>query len=247
MALIALGSLHGSPGATTTSVALAAMWCRPSTKAILVEADPDGGMLAARYGLPVESGLTALAGRARRELGTTDVDAALQELPGGLPVVLADPAADVASAALLAGGERLADLLSMLPCTDVVVDVGRLRPSSPAGPMVERADVVLVVTRPRVDELAVVSRRLSKSVTTRLRLVLVGARPYSAAQVEAALGVDVVGVVTDDARGAEALNGRPGVSSRRSALLKSVSALAETLSASLDSADALALAEVSAS
>ncbi len=49
MSIVAIGSLRGSPGATTMAVALASVWDRPRAGApLVVEADPDGGVLAAR-------------------------------------------------------------------------------------------------------------------------------------------------------------------------------------------------------
>jgi len=42
MALIAIAADKGSPGVTTTSVALAAVWPRP---VLLAECDPSGGDL----------------------------------------------------------------------------------------------------------------------------------------------------------------------------------------------------------
>ncbi len=54
--LIAVCSLKGSPGVTTWALALAACWPRPAS-AVLVECDPSGGSLAARFGLAPAPGL----------------------------------------------------------------------------------------------------------------------------------------------------------------------------------------------
>ena len=46
---VAFGSLARSPGATTALLAAAAVW--PTSDVTVVEADADGGVLAARFGL----------------------------------------------------------------------------------------------------------------------------------------------------------------------------------------------------
>ena len=50
MTVWAVGSLRGAPGATTLAMGLAAAW--PATtgrRCVVVEADPNGGVLAARF------------------------------------------------------------------------------------------------------------------------------------------------------------------------------------------------------
>ena len=64
MSLIGLCSAHGSPGVTTTALTLAATW--PEDRpCLLVEADPFGGVIGARYGLGDTPGLSSLAAVAR--------------------------------------------------------------------------------------------------------------------------------------------------------------------------------------
>ena len=50
MSLIGLCSAHGSPGVTSTAVALVATWPE-DRRCLLVEADPFGGVIGSRYGL----------------------------------------------------------------------------------------------------------------------------------------------------------------------------------------------------
>ncbi|MDF0752962.1 hypothetical protein NLU14_22305, partial [Marinobacter sp. 71-i] len=66
--LISIASVKGSPGVTSTALALAAVWPRP---VVLLEADPSGGDLAYRckaaHGGPVAAnkGLLQLAAAVR--------------------------------------------------------------------------------------------------------------------------------------------------------------------------------------
>jgi hypothetical protein len=60
---VAVVSVHGSPGTTTVARTLAAALGRPDRPCLLVEADPDGGVLAARHELRLQPSLTELVGR----------------------------------------------------------------------------------------------------------------------------------------------------------------------------------------
>jgi MinD-like ATPase involved in chromosome partitioning or flagellar assembly len=230
MVLVAVASNRGSPGGTTTALALAAAWPAHRGVPLLVEADPDGGVLAARAGLGIKPGLIELCGRARVALTDDDVWSFAQELPGGVPVLVAHPAAEQCHAALRAAGPRLAEVLAAMPERDAIVDVGRLRPGSPASTIVGRADVLVVVVRPTVEEIAAVVHRAAALRDVGLGLVLIGDRPYAAREVAAATDLPVVGVIADDERGAHALAG--GAGSRalaRTPLVRSAAAVAERL------------------
>lgn len=229
MTVVALGSVKGSPGVTTAAVALAAVWPQGSP-VLLVEADPDGGVLAARHGLGETPGMSTLAAAARHRMADGALSAHLQRLPGGLPVLVgpADPGEATRTLEVIA--DRLAAVLAETD-GDVLVDVGRLR--SP-GPLVAAADVVLVVARPRLDELRPLARRLPgvrRESGGRVGLLLVGERPYRSEEVTRALDVPVVGVLPEDTAAAQALNGMQGGPGRlrRSLLLRTARGVADRL------------------
>ncbi len=48
--LVVVASVSGAPGVSCTALGLTALW--PGHPALLVEADPSGGVLAARFHLP---------------------------------------------------------------------------------------------------------------------------------------------------------------------------------------------------
>ncbi len=238
MSVVAVGSLRGSPGATTVALALGSVWQRRGHDAVVVEADPDGGVLAARLGLGHHPCLTELAVRARAGARPDLVWDAAQALPGGGPVVVSHPSPDQCHAALRSAGPRLAEVLQALPEHDAVVDVGRLRPSSPAAPLADAADIVLVVMRPRLEDVDTAGQRLPGLVEGAgvVGLVLVGDEPYGRSEIEAVLGVAVLAVVPVDARSAAAVTGAtPGPRAlHRLPWLRTVRALADGLAAVLD-------------
>ena len=226
MTMLVFGSARSSPGATTAALATAA-WIGTS---VLVEADPDGGVLAVRYGLAREPGLVSLA--ASRSLGEHGLLGHAQTLPGGTPVVVAPESADRATHVWRVSGTGLVAVLSSVTEHVVVVDAGRLGPSSPSLGLLPHASVVAVVARPEADQLLAAVDRVEaiSALGGRVGLVLVGDRPYSASEVIAQLGCDVFGVIADDRRGATALTeGGSSRSVRRSMLMRSARGLSEQL------------------
>lgn len=156
MSLIALFSDKGSPGATTLALALATVWPQPVA---LVECDPAGGDLALRLTDPAgrpalcpEPGLLTLAADARRDpTGTASTWAHGQPLLAvSGPVVVPGLDRPEQGAALAGLWPSIAALLAR-PHGDVLADLGRLHPGSPASAVAEVADVLVGVARGSAD------------------------------------------------------------------------------------------------
>jgi hypothetical protein len=214
MTLVALCSLKGSTGVTTAALGLAARW--PSgQQPVVVECDPAGGDLLARFRLETSPGLVSLAAAARRSVVLPAlVWQHTQRLPGGQPVVAGPAGPDQASAALgqITGSSaavlrRPADMAG----TVVIADCGRLGPDSAAMGIVRAADVMLLLSRARDDALAHVATRLETAARWSRRpcFVLVG-DGYPTSEVAQVLGIEVMGRIPEDPKGAAALGGRPG-------------------------------------
>lgn len=214
--LIAIGSVKGSPGVTTLAVALAARWPAPGCP-VVVECDPSGGSLAARFGLRTSPGLVSLTAAARQDPAPGLVWAHTQPLPGGLPVVVAPPGADYTRAALatLLDARRPAVPIlrgaAVRPNAVVIADCGRLDTGSPAYAIARDADRVLLLVRPRADELSHLAAGLSMVDLWAMRpsLVLAG-DGYPGAEVTRELGVPVLATIPHDVAGAAALTGAAG-------------------------------------
>lgn len=159
--LIALCGDKGSPGVTTTAVALASALPGP---AIVVEADPLGGDLALRLrpggsALPETPTVLSVvtAARANRDRGLVSAHAhqlnsSTHVVPGA---VLAEQMAKVAD------WPHLADALGRCS-TPVFVDVGYLHSLSPLMHVAARADIVIVVGRPDLTSVVRVRDRLAR-------------------------------------------------------------------------------------
>jgi hypothetical protein len=233
MMLIALCSAKGAPGVSTAAVGLGMRW--PHGEPVVVECDPTGGDLAARFGLRPVPGLVSLAAAARRDPDPALIGQHSQFLPGGLRVVPGPVAADQARAALRVLAAREPHVLRSagnLVNAAVIVDVGRIDLASPALPVVRGADAVLLLARPLVDELSHVATLLA-AVPTWTRtpgLVLVGSG-YPVRDVERELGIPVMAVLPNDPRAAKALTGQSsgGSGHGKSALGKALARLAHHL------------------
>jgi MinD-like ATPase involved in chromosome partitioning or flagellar assembly len=234
MSLVAITAGRGSRGVTTAALALGAAWPEPP---LVAECDPDGGSLAASFGLPPTPGLLSLASTARREVDPAVVAAHTQTVLGGLEVLLAPPTAEQAEG-LGRFWPTLAPMLGGLD-RDVLADCGRLRPRSGVLELLRRADLVVVLAQPTPDGLEQLRGRLVALEAAGLRasVVLRGERPYTRAEVASWLAGEgvaatVAGVLADDQRRvAELLAGEPGWRHRldRSLLLRSARTLAEEL------------------
>jgi hypothetical protein len=234
MALLCVTSVRAAPGASTLAVLAAACWPRPVA---LLEADPAGGALAVRYRLGRQPGLAGLAAAVRHEAPADALWANAQMLPGDLPVVVAPESGEVTTGILRDAGGVLAQWCRDLEEIDVIVDCGRLGVRDVTWPLVTSADEVLLVTRPRAEELYPVAHRV-RSISAEVRsagLVLIGDRPHGPGEIQQQLGVEVHGVVADDPRAAGVLTfGGSSRGLRRSSLVRSVRTFVDDLVAKLD-------------
>jgi hypothetical protein len=178
---------------------------------MLVEADPDGGVLAARFaGLRADTTLVDVAATGRRSLDDHALQIATQRLWSAVDVVVAPPSADESASALRAMSESLAPALRN--ATGVAVaDVGRLNPSGPSAPIVRRADLVLLVCAPTFEQVAVAQSCVIEFGRTGcpIEIVCVGTGEYGPADVASALQLPLAAVLPWDARVAAGLVGEP--------------------------------------
>jgi len=237
--LYALMSAGGSPGVTTTAVALALTW---PTAAIVAECDPSGGDVLAGVlagHVPARQGLIEHAIEAGRGRWAADVDLAAQLVPldaGQTKKVLpglSDPrqAAGVAAAwpAVL---KSLANQRA-----DVIADCGRLDAGEEQPRAVlAAADVVAIVLRPTLRQVWSAQPRIGMRERLRgsrdqLGLLVVGRGTHSAREIVRALGVPVLAVLPFDARTASVLSDGHGARQRliASPLMKSAPAAGKVL------------------
>lgn len=222
MALFALISPGGSPGVTTTALALALTWPAP---VVVAECDPGGGdILAGLFAghLKAPRGLLGVAFEAGR--GQSALAAEL-----GSQLV---PLDDTGSRKFLAGISDPRQALSLAPVwpgiasalasleADVIVDCGRFDAGAtwPLGVLAE-AGGVLMVMRPTLRQVAAARPRVEMAYQAvgdrdKLGLLLVGEHGLRPADITRALDVRVVASLPDDASTARVLSDGHGRRSR---------------------------------
>jgi hypothetical protein len=219
VAVIAVLSAKGSPGATTLALGLALAWPRPT---MLVEADASGGsaILAGylRATRRHDRGLidVALANSLGESLPDA-VEAALMPLPGS-DVRLLPGIANATQAASLSDlwSTFGTELRRLEDDTDVIIDVGRLGAQHGADPLVPSADLIFLALRSDLPAIAATRGRLPLlradlerlgSGADALHGVVIGPdRPYATKEIEAALHLPVLGEVAWDPNGAAVLS-----------------------------------------
>lgn len=212
MAVVALASAKGSPGVTTTALALTLSWPRP---ALLVEADLAGASILSgffRGHLPHDRGLRELAivhahGEFDRKLTEQmmqlgEGDTTKRLLPG-----IASPSD---APAVMNLWPDLANYLVALDRggIDVLVDLGRLSPvADPREILLRLADQVLLCTGSRVPDI-VVTRELARSLVSddpavrdlsNMAVLVVGpGKPYSTREIAETVGLPGCGEIAWD-------------------------------------------------
>lgn len=234
MTTVALLSVRGSPGVTTTSLLLASVL----DGAPLVEADLSGGVVAVRYQLGREPGLTTLAAANPR---TPDGWREHAQDAGGVPVLVGPDAPDSSESLWRTAGDRLAGILGRIEPW-VVMDCGRVNRMTPA---VRDASVVAILVRPVAEHLVGLTHALPsirRTAVGEIVIVLVGDGPYRANEIQPTFDVPIVAELPDDPRAAALLEGGGSRSMlSRSRLARSVVGLRERLdSLALESAMAVA-------
>jgi MinD-like ATPase involved in chromosome partitioning or flagellar assembly len=215
---------------TTTTVALAAAW--PWTDdAVVIEADPTGGDLAAWFDMPVSPSLSTVVTRAV-DAGWDEIDRFTRLSPSGLRLIPAPAIAAEAQQAVAESARSFAGAAATPTSPVVFVDAGRFAPAPQVHPCVAVASVIVVVHRqaPQSARAAAVRvQRLADQLDAcqagdaGVVVAVVGSAPFDLRQIGEFLAdvsgsVHVVGLPVDPlAAGTYA--GRAGVSARRLARL----------------------------
>ena len=237
MTIFAVASLHGSPGATTLAVGLAAAWPEATGRdRLVVEADPDGGVLAARFASLRADRTLADAAAALAVRRRFDRDRLLEQTRlvwASLPVLVAPPSADETQRALHTAGELLAAGLAGAADLDAIVDLGRLTAHSAALPLARRAVVTALVVRPRFEDVALLTARVRelRAVDVAPSIVVIGTAPYAPREIADAAGAPLLAVLPNEPQTAAVLGGSGGNDRRlrRSLLWRTIAELASQL------------------
>ncbi len=174
-----------------------------------------------RFGLSNRRGVSSLVLALRQKTwDSIRLEEHVQQLPGGLDVLVGPLGAD--SARALDVELARVQTRPVPPDVDLLADLGRLEQTTIGQRRIlEDSDCALLVVRSDASGLAHARwaiDRLWESGHRRPDLVLFGEGPYSASEAAAALSVSVIDVIPHDPKGASMTSGGPG---RPNALLRS--------------------------
>lgn len=238
---IAIVGTKGSPGTTTLALALGAVWPRP---VLVTECDPSGGDMATRFGLQTQPGMASLVLALRRDLAAPSskliqLAPHIQELPGGLGVIVGAPAGDSALALdqELAGVARALLESSSAEETDMVFDCGRFTTAAEGQfALLCEVETVVLLASPEATSLVFahwMATRISAARADRsgLALAVIGNTPLRPSEMAEALSMELAATIPIDPVGAALLGGKPGRprALARSALISAATRLARTL------------------
>jgi hypothetical protein len=217
MSVYAVAGAPGAPGATATALACLLAWpLRPGRRLLLVEADPDGGAIAAGYlrgqvdarwslrNLAVaerEGRLAEAFAQQLLDLSPNPAEARLL-IPG-----LTDPAHARALDALWPALAAHLTHLSAQQDTDILIDLGRRGGTGPSAPLLHHAEATLLVTRGTLRALSAAAARADTLRTTlsarghgaaTLGLLLIDTGPYRPAEAATHLRTDLLASLPED-------------------------------------------------
>jgi hypothetical protein len=190
---------------------LAAAW--PATtgrRCVVVEADPNGGVLAARFDeLRADRTIADAAVALRREIDIERLLASARPVWGAVPVIPCHPSAEQTTAVLVNAAERLATGLAGTFDVDAIVDVGRLVARSPALPLARRAVATLLLSATRFEDVAILAARVRelRAAGVEPLLVAVGDAVYDPEDVAREADLPLFALLPHDPRSAASLAG----------------------------------------
>lgn len=207
MSLIVVTGPRGGAGVTSTALALTLALRERGHRPVLIEADPDGGVLAHRFALPhLNRNLATFGSDSRNRYSPSQLEANSVEIIG------AETVPGAINPAIAAQGIRLATptlVNHVAPDRPVICDIGRLRANAPTADLVAAADLAVLVLSPKTENVQAAMFQLGvvRQLGTEAKFVTVGDTPNNPAEVASVLDTELLGVIPFDAHAASAFAG----------------------------------------
>ena len=237
MSYIAVASIKGSPGATTTAWALARTAAAKGLRTLLCDCDRFGGSLAPALGLPGLPSVRTLATAVLRAPDPFAVAGYTQQVDTNL-AVLAGLTSLEQSVALEPAWPNISNSLAEIGEDMVLVDVGRLPDTrSAAGALCRSAKQLLVIARPDPASAVFMNawRAALRVANPAISVVLVAAKGSEAAQFSEATGFAVAATLPEMT--AQFSKGQARDIPGKGAYQKAIAALLESILAPVEETD----------
>jgi hypothetical protein len=178
---------------------------------MVVECDSSGGDLATRFQLSGKSGWTSFSASARRAESSISIEPHLQQLPGGLDVVVGNVGSD--------GREAVNSIAALLASAgsspggqwDVLIDLGRIISGDGRSvTCLDQSDAIVIGLKSDAASAMHVREnvpRLFAPFSNRVGLAVIRGGGYSVAEIEEFTGIPVIGEVPSDPMAAAVATG----------------------------------------
>ncbi len=196
--LVSVSSVKGAPGVSSWALLAAAAWPHNGDR-ILVEADGSGGIIGARYELPVQPGSADLVSTLRRGFihegfGLEATGRLLMEPDEGRPGGLWAVPSPVAGRDVLASWSELAHPVADAMRNDWrlwIADCGRVWAGSPFELLLTTADLNIVISDDTVPSLVVLRSRV-QAIPGTVAVLVVGQARHSEEELLGFTGADLL-------------------------------------------------------
>ena len=146
--MLTVYSAHGSPGASTTAMYLAAQWASTGTEVLLIEADSGGGSLSHHLGIQFTPGSASFVAAGLTVSGGNLIDHSQDVLFNNLHVMPSTSSPTGAREIVRWWDERAGELCAISETEmAVIVDAGRITADSVAADLTAHAAGAVVVAR----------------------------------------------------------------------------------------------------
>lgn len=199
--IVAMGSVRGAPGVSVWSMLLAAAWPDDShLERVVLEADLDGGVAGARYGVGVDPGTHVLVADLRHAGDPSTALHTAGRCVGDGAWLVPGPESSEAARRLWSADRAATTVASSLSIDDGrawLCDVGRATVGSPVMPFISEAGLMLLFSRDEPADLVQVPPRVAalQGATTEVAVVIVGSPAYDRGELSRFFGCRRVWVV----------------------------------------------------
>lgn len=191
--IVSVGSIRGAPGATSWALLLGAAWPRElSARRVVLEADPAGGVIGARYGLGVEPGAVRMVtGMRRNGDSSIQLEEVAREIEPDLFVVPGPESGEQARPVWREGARSVAGRLAMDESV-WLVDIGRTDETNPSLAFVDDAALTVVVIGSRQEDLVQLPTRVAalRERCERVAVIVSGSCAFGSEDVRQFCGAD---------------------------------------------------------
>lgn len=199
--IVTVCSVRGSPGATSWSLLFAAAWpARIASERAVLEADPSGGVLGARYGWGVDPGAVSLVASLRRREGRVfAIGEHGRQIEARTWVVPGPESGDRVRSVWSASASEVAARMEV-DARVWIIDAGRVEATNPSLGFVDRTALTVVVGGGRPEDVVQLPERVQalRDLGSAVAVLVTSSCSYSTNELREFTGAHTVWIAPTD-------------------------------------------------